>query len=672
MRVARDVRKLLAPERGAVLVMAAIWLPMLLLFGTFVIDVGNWFVHKRHLQMQADAAVLAGAQEFRFPGCSNSAIQARVAAYGGDTYNAQVGGTPSSSVFRLVNSKTYHGQTTSTAPDVTPDDTVAKDPCEAAMVDVKMTEVGLPWFLKPAGGLLKSVVPQVAFINAHSRVSVNQLDDSVGGLPIGVPDPTPKSARAFFVNESTGAVLGSTPLTVVGTSNGIKTFDNGSSPLAVKFNTGDDDVGVVIALSGTSSTTCGTSLVNCYDAGATLINGTPSKGIVHLRGWSAAGSAVQPSNPIARQVELVNGSCSDPYFSSAAASCTIGVRAVVDFGTGANDPVPVTTGVGAKLTATVNGTTYPLTYATGQWKTATTIPVAPGAGPVNVTLDWEVQKGTVGSNTCSTAGGNKCKGSFNTVQRTFSAVDTRSGPIKVAQVLENGLPVGGSFEKCSAVQASCTHNLVVQIGVTNVLSNATSVTDPEVTLRVAGSGSQTQSLDCDPNANSNLKDQLALGCQPTYERNTGQACPNTMKGVAQPWTCVDIRTGQAVNQVGAGMNQRILGTDKPTTCTSPNHWSDYPNLSQSDPRIVSVFLTPFGTFQGSGSGTVPVQDFGTFYVTGWSGSGNGFNNPCPDPVPASGFITGHFIKFVKSIGSGSGTQPCDLTSFGACVAVMTR
>jgi hypothetical protein len=232
--------------------------------------------------------------------------------------------------------------------------------------------------------------------------------------------------------------------------------------------------------------------------------------------------------------------------------------------------------------------------------------------------------------------------------------------------------VGGSFEKCSAVQASCTHNLVVQIGVNNVLQNASGVNDPEVSLRVAGGGSQTQSLDCDPNANTSLKVQLATGCQPTYERNTGQTCPSTMKGLPQPWTCVDIRTGQAVNQVGAGMNQRILGTDKPTSCTSPNHWSSFPNLSPADPRIVSVFLTPFGTFQGSGSGTVPVQDFATFYVTGWAGSGNGFNNPCPDPVPASGYIVGHFIKFVKSIGSGSGSTPCDVNSFGACIAVMTR
>ena len=669
MRVARDVRTLLAADRGAVLVMAALWMPALLLFGTFVIDVGNWFVHKRHLQVQADAAALAGAQEFHYPGCSNTAVKARVAAYGGDVHNAQIGGTPSSSVFRLVNSPTYHGQASSTAPDVTPDDTNPKDPCEAFMVDVKMTEVGLPWFLKPVGGLLSGVVPQVAYINAHSRVSINQLDNSVGGLPIGVPDPTPKSARAIFINESTGAVLGSTPLSDGGTSGGLRVFDNAAAPLPVTFGNGDVNVGVVIALGGSSATTCGASLVNCYDAGAALNAGTPSQGILYIRGWSAAGTATQPSNPIARQVELVNGTCSDPYFSAASTSCTIGVRAVADFGTGANNPV---TAVGAKLTAAVGGTNYPLTYASGEWRSQTTIPVPSGAGPVPVTLNWEEQIGTVAGNACSTQGGNKCKGTFGTVQRAFSAVDARSGPIRVAQVLENGLPWADSFERCSAVQTSCTHNLVVRVGVNNVLKNATTVNDAEISLRVGGSGSQTQSVDCDPDANTSLKDQIALGCQPTYVRNTGTPCPSTMRGQPQPWSCVDIRTGQAVSQVSAGMNQRILGTDKPTACTSPNHWSDFPNLSASDPRIVSVFLTPFGTFQGSGSGTVPVQDFGTFYVTGWAGTGGGFSNPCPDPVPGSGYIVGHFIKFVKGIGTGTGTQACDPNSFGACVAVMTR
>ena len=43
-------------ERGGVLVMVAVMLPVLLLFASFVVDVGNWFEHKRDLQMQSDGA----------------------------------------------------------------------------------------------------------------------------------------------------------------------------------------------------------------------------------------------------------------------------------------------------------------------------------------------------------------------------------------------------------------------------------------------------------------------------------------------------------------------------------------------------------------------------------------------------------------------------------------
>ena len=91
-----------------------------------------------------------------------------------------------------------------------------------------------------------------------------------------------------------------------------------------------------------------------------------------------------------------------------------------------------------------------------------------------------------------------------------------------------------------------------------------------------------------------------------------------------------------------------------------------------------MFLTPFGSFDGSGSTTVPVTDFATFYVTGWTGQGQGFNNPCQGngdaPVPGNdpGVIVGHFIKYIQSTGSGSGTTACDPNAFGSCVAVMTR
>jgi hypothetical protein len=658
-------------ERGGVLVMFALWLPVLVIVLTFVIDVGSWFDHKRHLQMQADAAALAAAQELRLP-CSNASVLAMAGAYAGDTYNAQIGGTPSSRVFREVNSKTFYEQGG-------PDDTVEAPPCQAAMVDVKLTEKNVPWLFRP----IDSVAGVgVSYINARARVSINQLETSSGALPLGVPDTNPKAARATFINEATGAVLGSTALTRVGTDNGLTVWDNADAPLPVTFAADAADVGVVIGLGGATSATCGQPLVACYDGGAaTLASGLPARGIVHVQGYSNAGTTLQSAgnDPLLRKAELVPGTCADPYFSAATASCTVGLRVNADFGTVAG--VDQTTVVGATLTASAGGQSVPLTYSasTKTWTSALSLPVAAAAGPVPVTLDWTETKGTLRGNGCKTGNGNKCTGTFGTVQRSFGATEPRSGPIQVAKVLENGISWANSVERCSSVTTSCTHNLVVRIGVKGNLANASSVNDPIVALRVIG-GSQNQSLDCDP-AVSQLKGELAGGCGPTYGINHGTACPgsaSTLWATAQPWRCVALQTGSATNQVPAGMNTRILGTEKPNSCTAPNHWSQFPNIPKNDPRYLEVFLTPFGSFSGNGSNTVPVTDFARFYITGWTASGGGFSNPCQgngdDPVPNNdpGTIVGHFVKYIANVGQGTGGASCDLTAFGSCIGVMSR
>ena len=54
----------LASERGGVLILTALLMPAFLFLLILVLDVGNWYVHKRHLQMQADAAALAGGAYF--------------------------------------------------------------------------------------------------------------------------------------------------------------------------------------------------------------------------------------------------------------------------------------------------------------------------------------------------------------------------------------------------------------------------------------------------------------------------------------------------------------------------------------------------------------------------------------------------------------------------------
>jgi hypothetical protein len=145
---------------------------------------------------------------------------------------------------------------------------------------------------------------------------------------------------------------------------------------------------------------------------------------------------------------------------------------------------------------------------------------------------------------------------------------------------------------------------------------------------------------------------------------------------------VPTQTGNATNQIPDGLNSRLFGTTNPTStmCTTvaPNNWSRFPNLPQGDPRIIQVFVTPFGTFQGSGNASYPIINFAAFYLTGYSGNGSK-DDPCSpanggtDDAADPGFIVGHFIKLIDRLNDGSGgTSACDLNSFGACVAVLTE
>jgi putative Flp pilus-assembly TadE/G-like protein len=54
----------LRDERGGVLVMAAVMIPVFLLLTALVVDVGNWYTHKRQLQNRADAAAFAAGVEY--------------------------------------------------------------------------------------------------------------------------------------------------------------------------------------------------------------------------------------------------------------------------------------------------------------------------------------------------------------------------------------------------------------------------------------------------------------------------------------------------------------------------------------------------------------------------------------------------------------------------------
>ena len=61
-------------ERGSVMVLAAVLIPVFVLLAALVIDVGTWFTHKRQLQNRADAAAFAAGAEYarNWQGCAQN------------------------------------------------------------------------------------------------------------------------------------------------------------------------------------------------------------------------------------------------------------------------------------------------------------------------------------------------------------------------------------------------------------------------------------------------------------------------------------------------------------------------------------------------------------------------------------------------------------------------
>jgi hypothetical protein len=673
------LRQNLKDDAGAVLVMVAVMLPVLILFVSFVANVGNWFEHKRHLQLQADAAVLAAAGTYTTL-CSDLAIANTAGAYSGGTYNAQVGATPANRVHMSLNSPTFWNQSSPTDPDFAGGSNSSA--CASQMIDVKMTENDLPWFFR---------VASVPYINARARVQFQQLSQQAGALPLAVPDPNVKSASVIFIDQS-GGILATKPLASRGTQtlNGqsLVRWDNVGNPASVTVPgtcaPGDSNgcASVVFALSGKTTpidvasnnltTICSQALVICY-GGPTA---SPT-GLLFIHGYASTGGTPTNTNPIVRDVQLVttgvSGGCSDgsaPYFVLNK-NCNVKVKVKIEFPTttAINTIQIASTGLGCNGG---NPSGCPLDPPTGSgpdgayWTSRKLGSVASGdTGALAVGLNFKIGNG-----------GSAVTGSIPDLQRAYAASSDPdlSGPINFALLAEDNAGLLTPYADSLSTTGN-PHNLVTEIGIVQSLKNAQTASDPITVLRVVGS--QNQSVDCDP-AVPNLRDEITNGCKPQYSINTSQACPSTattLWGSPQPWNCVAIQTGGSVGQVTQGFDVRILNGG--TCAQHANNWASFPNLAASDTRITSLFLTPFGTFSGNGNDVVPVENFAYFYVTGWGRNGGGQTCPGDDKMPGgsnipAGYVVGHFIKYVQTLNTGGSGTVCDPIGFGSCVAVLTK
>ena len=186
-------------ERGQVIVMFALLLPVFLAMSGAVIGIGNWYTHAKHLQTKADAGAFAGGGEWEFP--CGSQIDARIEAtarlYAGAN-NPQIGHVPNASIHSVLNGSAWYDDDSNPAP-IEKNSPLNPSVCDAKILDVKVTEDNsFP---------LASLIPLFPDIKRKARVEIQEAEGISGLLPIAVRAPEPVSAAAVFYNEANGSVL---------------------------------------------------------------------------------------------------------------------------------------------------------------------------------------------------------------------------------------------------------------------------------------------------------------------------------------------------------------------------------------------------------------------------------------------------------------------------------
>ena len=701
--------RLLRGERGSTLVIFAFVIPLILILGTAAVDVGNWFVHKRHLQTQADAAAFAGGSRFALPctGTVNTKVIDTARQYAGPSatantgpFNPQVSGTAASQLHVLLNAQNYYGQGNDTEFGA-----YGGQPCANTTLDVKMTEKDLPWLFNWVGSGL------VPTINAEARTKVVPFSAVKGVLPLGVPTPQIYKAQATITRCVNGASITApsevrlqklpdalqTDPTMTLWAPDPATYPGYMVPVTAPLFAGGcsgtdyEGIDVNVQVSGSPNVTpstgnCANKYVDCFDT-------------VMLRAFKAPNGS--STTPAFGGVNLQDLNCAPgtPYWSSGDLTtlpCHFNAMAAVDWGTpllttGFNGTLTMKAGGG---TSTVNNITTNGIKAFGNLDSGNGI-----TEPQNVTIDWSwtATGGTWDGKDC-TAANKPCKDSGTTVVHRANA-GAASPIVKVLVTRANGTPLD-SFDQ-SNFPASM--NLVVGI------ESDIKVGQRRVLRADQSQGNQT--LQCDPDyANGFDVTALAVGCKPLYAANSlvigngWEPCPTPTNQwfkypQTTPWECTLAGPGLSPNQVSDGAAirthnctsiQYVQGDPKScnaVACLHRNYWSEFgtgsandPALNPQDPRIVLLFIVPYGVFnQTNANDPVEVIQVAEFYVTGWGGKGGGSNqDPClsgnpADETTASATIVGHFINIVGfAQGNPDPNRTCDPNSPAPCTVVLVR
>jgi Putative Flp pilus-assembly TadE/G-like len=368
-------RRVLRDERGQVVVLFALALPMLLALGAVVLAVGNWYTHAKHLQTKVDAAAFAGGASWGFP-CgadidANIEAQARMfvgshtAADGTvvtSPHNPQLSGVDANRIYTSLNQAQWWSGSFPSSDFSDPLGPV----CQSKILDVKATQQDAP--------LLWRYLPFFPDIKRKARVQIEEIDGLTGLLPIAVRLPQPLSAAAVFYDEETTSkpILGVAPLQHVcidaepfcfmDAPPGLGQWTTGPTPSNPSGSWADffvrQKTGVVIATSVRPACGAGTppatapcldtqsswvgqgvndfcrqaaTAVQCFDADGSGATQTVASGIQLIRGHLEGDVGDGPPDLRNAWIEPVD--CpSTGYFNSLPGSCTVRLGVVVDIG----------------------------------------------------------------------------------------------------------------------------------------------------------------------------------------------------------------------------------------------------------------------------------------------------------------------------------------------------
>ena len=660
-----------AGEQGQVVVFFAVLLPVLLVLGSVVMSVGNWYVHKRHLQTQVDAAVFAAGQDFvgcfLQPAATNTLVKNSALQYAGDTQrgsatNLQV--QQPQDVRVVLNSADYWGPAqaglnpatgytldwTMDGDPVTPGPQ-SSQPCDARFIDAKATDDRLP--------LIWRWIPLFPSVKSHATVEIHELPGLSGFLPWAVPEAAPRTVAALFIDQDAAENQG-VPSDVVmlnGPPDPSATTPKNGENVAVWSGNGSasitDSTGVIILssrqllaltdLQGKSlAELCTLNATACYGevkSGAGVLISTNKTGVGFIHGkpqTDGSGNATATVTDVELStVTSVNGLpnggslCTDdtaPYYIWTQQDCDVRIRAQVDFGSailsnGAREVRVATTPFGNKcsggisLQKTVQGTPGLLWWEQeASWTT-----LSAGSGQTNFYLCWngESAKPSGGTNPEGGVFGNRVQQMAFFANTDAKSGGVYSGPLVSAAVTPTSSPKGAQ-------------GVSVSVGLLPPLS-ITDGSKPPVFLRLAGTGSLNQALQCDKQLQ--LEDMVRDGCKTPYQVNTRNlVCdPYTISNLPpplpppdpDPWPdCIQAKTGD-VTAMSKGLHQRFEAPPPPNVPCPPNKWIQYRTSNppvvppDTDPRFITLVIAEYGTFDDSGNKVLPITKFAGFYATGW-------------------------------------------------------